>query len=227
MNLENWLKLIDALTRLLTVIVWPVVVLFLLLRFSSAIQDFIANLSEFTLKGAGIDISASRQKAAAALTAAAVARSDGPVAPESAAADARQAVEIVSQNATPTAIRRATGARVLWVDDNPGNNNHERASLEALGVQFILATSTDAALDLLKQQKFDLIISDMSRPPDANAGYTLLESLRKSGDSTPYIIYAGSRSLDHKIEARNRGAIGCTNRPNELFEMVLSVLGRT
>jgi len=224
MNLDNWLKLIDAVTKLLTVLVWPAIILFVLLRFSSAIRDFLANLGEFTLKGAGIDVSAKRNQATAALAAAAVARAEAT--PESAAADARQAVEVVSEKATPTVMRRAAGAKILWVDDNPGNNTHERQSLEALGVRFVLARSTEEGIAALQQEKFDLIISDMNRPPDSKAGYTLLESLRKAGDQTPYIIYASSRSAANQLEARSRGAIGCTNSPNELFGMVLSVLGR-
>jgi hypothetical protein len=53
----------------------------------------------------------------------------------------------------------------------------------------------------------------------------LLDKLRESGNRTPFIIYAGSRAPEHQAEARRRGAIGCTNRPEELFEMVLSALG--
>jgi len=98
--------------------------------------------------------------------------------------------------------------------------------LEAVGVTFVLATSTEEALEKVKQQSFEAIISDMGRPPDSQAGYTLLDKLRDSGNRTPFIIYAGSRAPEHRAEARRRGAIGCTNRPDELFEMVLSALGR-
>jgi CheY-like chemotaxis protein len=115
---------------------------------------------------------------------------------------------------------------VLWVDDNPDNNIYERQSLEALGVRFVLSTSTDDALNKVKNQRFDAIISDMGRPPDRTAGYTLLDALRSSGDRTPFIIYAGSRSPEHQAESRRRGAAGCTNRATELFEMVLSALQR-
>src|SRR5713226_2090200 len=102
----------------------------------------------------------------------------------------------------------------------------ERHSLEALGLRFVLATSTDEAMEKLREQSFDAIISDMGRPPDPQAGYTLLDKLRASGDRTPFIVYAGSRDPEHRAEARRRGAVGCTNRPDELFEMVLSALGR-
>jgi CheY-like chemotaxis protein len=75
-----------------------------------------------------------------------------------------------------------------------------------------------------KAQRFDAIISDMVRPPDDRAGYTLLRQLRASKDQTPYVIYASSNASEHKAEARNNGALGCTNRASELFEYVISAL---
>ena len=93
-------------------------------------------------------------------------------------------------------------------------------------MRFVLSISTDDALDKVRTQKFDVIISDMGRPPDPRAGYSLLDKLRALGDRTPFIIYAGSRSPEHQAEARRRGAVGCTNRATELFAMVLSALER-
>jgi len=179
-------------------------------------------------KGAGFEASGKRKQAeaAAALAAASVARPENGIVPQTAARDAREAVEVVADLVTPRVIRRAGRSAVLWVDDRPANNIHERQALEALGVTFVIALSTDEAIEKLKAQSFDAIISDMGRPPDPQAGYTLLDKIRSSGDRTPYIIYASSRSPEHQAEARRRGAVGCTNRPNELFEMVLSVLGK-
>jgi CheY-like chemotaxis protein len=202
------------------------VLLFVLIRFGSSLRDFIANLGEFSLKAPGFEASAKiKQEAAAALGAAAVAHPEAGAAPEATARDARAAARVVSEIVTPRLIRRAGRATVLWVDDRPDNNVHERAALEALGVSFVLATSTEETLEKLKRQSVDAIISDMGRPPDPQAGYTLLDKLRASGDQTPFIIYAGSRAPEHRAEARRHGAVGSTNRPDELFEMVLSALG--
>ncbi|MGB5972000.1 MAG: response regulator, partial [Nodosilinea sp.] len=116
---------------------------------------------------------------------------------------------------------------ILWVDDRPNNNIYERRALEALGISLVAATSTDEALKHLSRKRFDVIISDMGRPPDPRAGYTLLDKLQAAGDKTPFIIYAGSRASKHVAESRQRGALGCTNNANGLFEMVLLALGRT
>ena len=227
MTFDNVLKLLDAVTKLFGVLVWPAVLIFILIRFGSAIREFITSMGEFSIKGAGFEASGKRQaEAAAALAAAAIFHPEAGAPPEATAREVRAAGQVVAEIATPRMIRRAGRATVLWVDDRPNNNVHERQALEALGVTFVLATSTDEALEKLKHQSFDAIISDMGRPPDSQAGYTLLDTLRKSGDQTPFIIYAGSRAPEHRAEARRRGAVGCTNRPDELFEMVLRALGR-
>lgn len=120
--------------------------------------------------------------------------------------------------------RKSDRKLVLWVDDRPDNNLIERQSMAAYNVDFVLARSTGEALAQLRKQRFDAIISDMGRPPDSRAGYTLLEAVRGSGDQTPYFIYAGSRDPRHVREALSRGAQGTTNMGDELLQMTLKAL---
>jgi CheY-like chemotaxis protein len=225
---DDTLKVLDALTKLFGVLAWPAITLFVLIQFGSVFRDFLANMGELSLKGAGFEATAKRKQAeaVAALTAATFSRPQPDSATEAEVRDSKSAVDVVQEAATPSVIRRVGRSTVLWVDDRPSNNVHERQALEALGISFVIATSTDEALEKLKARSFDAIISDMGRPPDPQAGYTLLDKLRASGDRTPFIIYAGSRAPEHRAEARRRGSIGCTNRPDELFEMVLSALQR-
>jgi CheY-like chemotaxis protein len=226
MSTDEAVKLIDAVSKLLSVLVWPVLLAVVLVRFGPALKDFFANLGEFSLKGAGMEATAKRRQAEAALVAASVAKPDKTVTPESAVRDASEAAAVVAETVNPRMIRRASQATVLWVDDRPDNNVFERRSLEALGLSFVLAKSTEEALEKAARHRFDVIISDMGRPPDQRAGYTLLDKLRASGDRTPFIIYAGSNAPEHKAEARSHGAVGCTNRASELFRYVLNALGR-
>ena len=160
------------------------------------------------------------------LVAASVAHPDATATPATAAQRAGEAAAVVAESVNAQVIRRASRATALWVDDRPANNVYERQSLEALGLSFVLATSTEEALDLVAKQNFDVIISDMGRPPDARAGYTLLDQLRGSGNKTPLVFYAGSNATEHKAEARKHGAIGSTNRASELFGYVLTSLKR-
>lgn len=228
MSVDDIVKLFDAITKLLSVLIWPGVILFIVIRFGQDLREFFSSLGELSLKGAGFEASLKRKQAevVAALSAAAASNPDRDKTRESVAKEAMIAADVVAEVVTPRAIRRARRSTVLWVDDNPHNNSYERQALEALGVSFVLAKSTDEGLKKISQQRFDAIISDMGRPPDSRAGYTLLDKLRSSGDQTPFIIYAGSRDPEHVAESRRHGAIGCTNNPNELFEMVLSALDR-
>jgi CheY-like chemotaxis protein len=227
-SVDDIVKLFDAITKLLNVLIWPGVLLFILIRFGRDLREFFSSLGELSLKGAGFEASLKKKQAevVAALSAAAASNPDGDKTRESVAKEAMIAADVVAEVVTPRTIRRASRSTVLWVDDNPNNNSYERQALEALGVSFVLAISTDEALKKISRQRFDAIISDMGRPPDSRAGYTLLDKLRSIGDQTPFIIYASSRNPEHIAESRRHGAIGCTNNANELFEMVLSALGR-
>lgn len=229
MSVDDIVKLFDAITELLNVLIWPGVLLFILTRFGRDLREFFSSLGELSLKGAGFEASLKRKQAevVAALSAAAASKPNDDKTRESVAKEAMIAADVVAEVVTPRVIRRASRSTVLWVDDNPNNNSYERQALETLGISFVSAQSTDEALKKISRQRFDAIISDMGRPPDSRAGYTLLDQLRSSGDQTPFIIYAGSRAPEHVAESRRRGAIGCTNNANELFEMVMSALGLT
>lgn len=109
---------------------------------------------------------------------------------------------------------------VLWVDDNPDNNIHERRAFEAIGIRFTLSTSTNDAVQKIDAESFAAIISDMGRAEGPREGYVLLDKIRSRGVKTPLFFYASSRSPEHREETRNHGGQGCTNQPNELFEMV-------
>jgi len=132
-------------------------------------------------------------------------------------------VELVSKT-TQKLSNEKWKNRILWVDDRPENNVHERQAFEDQGLHFKLALSTDEAVETLKNEKFAAIISDMGRKEGPQEGYLLLDRLRNSGNSTPFVIYAGSNLPEHKRMARERGALGSTNRAQELFQLVMNAV---
>jgi CheY-like chemotaxis protein len=115
---------------------------------------------------------------------------------------------------------------ILWVDDNPENNEWERRALEAYGAQFVLALDTTEAERRIDQQSnFTAIISDMGRLGDPQAGYTLLDKIRAAKIDTPYFIYTTRRAataLQSTIAAR--GGQGITGDPDALVEMVVAAI---
>jgi CheY-like chemotaxis protein len=218
---DQVIHLITAVSGLLGVVIWPALVLVLIIRFRAGLADFFANLGELTLKAPGLEATARRRQveAAAALGAAEATRINVDEV-ETARTPSEVADAIVEAVPNTRAQRRLQGRLVLWVDDRPENNRYERRALEALGLRVVLSNSTEDALAQVRRQQFDLIISDMGRPSDPRAGYTLLDKLRSAGETTPYVVYAGSRTPEHQAEARRHGAVGCTNSPQELITLV-------
>jgi CheY-like chemotaxis protein len=228
MNAEQWLKASQVIISFIQIVIWPGVLLFILLYFGSALRKFIGGVGEFSLKAgaSGLEATAKRQIEAAALLGAASASrpredTEEKQVPEE---QAREIANFVSKAITPKASRRLDEANVLWVDDRPSNNLYERRAMEALGIRLTISTSTEDALERLRSGKFDVTISDMGRPPDPRAGYTLLDEIRRLGISTRYIIYAGSNAPKHKEEARKHGALGSTNNPRELLQLVTEAI---
>jgi CheY-like chemotaxis protein len=213
----------DVTPSWVTTIIWAAVLITFLVLFRAPLTKLIGGLAEFSFKAnsSGVEASFRRQQAeaAASLAAASASRPSDDTPP-----DAKAIAETVERSVPRSEAKRFSRATVLWVDDRPDNNTYERRAFEAIGFHFTLAKSTEEALNILKHQKFSAIISDMGRPPDPQAGYTLLDAIRQSGDTTPFVIYAGSNAPQHKRMALERAAQGSTNNPQELFSLVTSAI---
>lgn len=142
----------------------------------------------------------------------------------------------MSEDEKERVLRRAVtnrklleGARLLWVDDQPENDNNERRMFQQLGVYCDFAQTTQNALALLNDQKnvkYDCIISDMDRQQigeSEKAGIELIWSLKTAGISLPVILYVGVYDDEMGIPV---GAFGITNRPDQLLHLVLDALAR-
>jgi len=143
-----------------------------------------------------------------------------------AASAVRETSNVVRRIVTPSALASFSGGRLLWVDDRPPNNEYLINAFRELGIDVTLSTSTDDALAKVDAgNRYDAIITDMGRPPDLRAGYTLLAALKQRGVATPTLVYAGSASEEHRREAREAGAVDSTNRPQTVFEFVTRTVG--
>lgn len=129
-------------------------------------------------------------------------------------------------SAIPAGSKFASGWKkhILWVDDRPDNNIHERLAFEAIGLRFSLVLSTDEAFEKLAKNQYAAIISDMGRREGPREGYVLLDRLREEGDRTPLFFYSSSNAREHKLETRERRGQGCTNNAQELFGMIIKAV---
>ena len=113
--------------------------------------------------------------------------------------------------------------RILWIDDVPENNLNEWKMLLQLNAKIAIARSTDSALEMVRKDEYDIIISDMVRNEEVDAGIKFLTSFRKMNKTAAVIFYIGV--FDPKLGIPP-GAFGITNRPDELLHLVLDALER-
>lgn len=202
------------LVRLIPSLLWFFLVLILVLLFYRPIRDdLLPNLA--SLKAGGVELSFVKESIDAAL--------------KLAEKSPQWKVEVPLED-KEQAIRRARkhlhvfrDARFLWVDDHPENNTNEQMMFRQLRVKMQAAVSTEEALEILKNGRYDLVISDMSRGDDNTAGLDLLRQMHEANKTVPVIFYVGSLDPQKGVPAQ---AFGITNRPDELLHLTLDALER-
>jgi CheY-like chemotaxis protein len=116
--------------------------------------------------------------------------------------------------------------KILWVDDNPSNNEAIIDIYRLQGVKFDLALNTIQALDAINSNNYDILISDMGRGLDRDAGLKLLQEIKKQiANHPPFFIFASSKAIDIFGEsARQEGAAIVTSSIRNLMLKINEVL---
>ncbi|MFC3650809.1 response regulator [Dyella humi] len=114
------------------------------------------------------------------------------------------------------------GAKLLWVDDVPDSIVKESRLLEQAGALITRALSTTDALDKINKENFDLILSDIKRDGDDQAGIKFANKLAERKNPPPIVFYVGTVKSPPP-----QHAFGITNRPDELLHLVLDSLARS
>jgi CheY-like chemotaxis protein len=113
--------------------------------------------------------------------------------------------------------------RILWIDDVPDSPRNERAMLRRLQADVEMARSTAEAEKLLQSQVYDLILSDMKRDGDNQAGLKFLQDYAPHKKRAPVIFYVGYPDPTKGVPAY---AFGITHRPDELLHLIMDALER-
>jgi len=95
--------------------------------------------------------------------------------------------------------------RVLLVDDDTSLLKLAKRALQTEGsFQVETALSVQEAFQKIKEEKFDVIVSDYMMPD--KDGLTFLKELREKGENIPFIIFTGKGREEVAKEALNLGA---------------------
>ncbi len=115
------------------------------------------------------------------------------------------------------------GSRILWVDDNPSNNDYEIHMLESLGIIVDTATSSDEAFKDLETKEYDLILSDILRDGIPDEGIRFLKQIVERNLDYNVIFFAANADFDRGTPPHS---FGLTNRIDELLHLIFDALER-
>lgn len=114
--------------------------------------------------------------------------------------------------------------RILWVDDYPINNVTVRDFFENQGVHFDIALSTEEGIKLYKKQLYDIIITDMGRGQESDAGIDLINKLRLLRCQEPIIVYCSHRAIEkYGDEAKRIGAYCVMNGVANIIALITDI----
>jgi DNA-binding response OmpR family regulator len=106
---------------------------------------------------------------------------------------------------------------LLIVDDEPEIREIVGMHLTALGVTLIEASDGHHALDILRTQPVDVVVSDLMMP--RMTGLALLSSMRSEGLMQPFIFLTAYPSQDTTVQALRLGAFDYLEKPFEGDEL--------
>jgi DNA-binding NtrC family response regulator len=111
--------------------------------------------------------------------------------------------------------------RILVVDDEPAIRAQLEESLQEAGYQTESAGDGAQALDLARQQSFDLCLSDIRMP--AMTGMELLAHLAEASPETMFMLMTAYGGLDSAVEALRLGAVDYLIKPFQHEELIAKV----
>ena len=94
---------------------------------------------------------------------------------------------------------QATAIKVLVVDDERPTRLLMEKELPRTGFAVTTAESGEAALELLREQDFDVVLLDLKMP--GIGGMEALRRIRESGASAEVVILTGHPDVNTAIEA--------------------------
>jgi two-component system response regulator HydG len=113
--------------------------------------------------------------------------------------------------------------RILIVDDDPYFLRVLGRILTSENFQVKTAEGAGEASQVLKENAFDVVISDL-RLPDGD-GLSILQEVRKAGREVPVVILTAYGEVDSYLEAMNAGATEYLNKPVKSEELLAVVRG--
>lgn len=111
--------------------------------------------------------------------------------------------------------------RILIVDDEARLAEVLALGLQARGFEAVSEGSAQGALERLRQESFDLVVTDLRMPHQD--GRALLHELRAERPELPVVIMTAYASLRDAVQLAKEGAFDYIEKPFELDDMLATI----
>lgn len=111
--------------------------------------------------------------------------------------------------------------KILVVDDEVIMRNFLVEALKRKGLEAIAAESGEKAFQLLKEQSFDLVITDMKMP--SVTGMDVLKYVKEISPRTLVIVITAFGTIENAVEAMKNGAFHYLIKPFSLESLIANI----
>jgi DNA-binding NtrC family response regulator len=112
-------------------------------------------------------------------------------------------------------------ANLLIVDDDANTLASLSRAFRLAGHEATVCDNPVKALEMIKNEKFDLIFSDVVMPQ--MNGLTLLEQIKEAGVATPVVMMSGQAHIEMAVKATKLGALDFLEKPLSTDKLLLTV----
>src|SRR5438067_265750 len=112
-------------------------------------------------------------------------------------------------------------AHLLIVDDDANTLASLARAFRLAGHDATVCDNAARALELVKSQAFDMMLSDVVMP--GKDGLSLLEDLRSAGIALPVVMISGQANIEMAVRATRLGAIDFLEKPLSTDKLLLTV----
>jgi hypothetical protein len=129
-----------------------------------------------------------------------------------------------SSRSSQSPQQNINGRKILWADEKPDSNIALLNAFQSLGIRVFQTKSFGQAEEMLRQQKFDLVITNMHQGDALEGGLELVHFIQDNHYKTPIIVYAWTWGGQHKEMEEQYGVEKITNDPSEVYSTSLKLL---
>src|SRR6202142_3488932 len=112
-------------------------------------------------------------------------------------------------------------AHLLLIDDDPNTLPPLSPAFRLAGYEATVFDSPVRALELIREQRFDLIFSDVVMP--GKDGISLLGDLKAAGVTTPIVMISGQASVEMAVRATRLGAVDFLEKPLSTEKLLVTI----